>query len=453
MNSLVAAMLVVVAAPAAPADEVTYAKDIAPILWKHCAGCHRPGAVAPFSLLTYKDAAKRADFLREVTAAREMPPWKPEPGYGEFRDARHLSDAELALLARWAQTGAKEGDPRDLPPSPNFPPDDVWRLGKPDVIVTMPRPFTVPATGPDIYRCFVIPSYITQDRVVAAVEFRAGNRRVVHHAVFFYDVWGQARAKEAAHARKQLDTEPGYPVYGGLGGVIPTGDLGTWTPGMTPRRLPVDVGMPLKKGADIIMQIHYHPSGKEEIDQSSIALYFNPNRRAKVLLPIPLVNFNLRIPAGAEHQRVAAEFTLPTDVRAVAIQPHMHTLGREMKVTAVLPDGTSRPLIWIKDWNFNWQDRYFFKEFVPLPRGTRLECAALYDNSVNNPLNPNRPPREVRWGEATTEEMLLCPVYVVADRAEDYARLLLRTAAIPGLMKTWYFEQGGYSLRQESSRK
>src|SRR5579883_490424 len=189
MNSLVAAMLVVVAAPAAPADEVTYTKDIAPILWKHCAGCHRPGAVAPFSLLTYKDAAKRADFLREVTAAREMPPWKPEPGYGEFRDARHLSDAELALLARWAQTGAKEGDPRDLPPSPNFPPDDVWRLGKPDVIVTMPRPFTVPATGPDIYRCFVIPSYITQDRVVAAVEFRAGNRRVVHHAVFFYDVW------------------------------------------------------------------------------------------------------------------------------------------------------------------------------------------------------------------------------------------------------------------------
>jgi mono/diheme cytochrome c family protein len=453
MQKLAFATLLTAAASTAAADEVTYNKHIAPILWKHCADCHRPGAVAPFPLLTYKDAAKRADFLREVTAAREMPPWKPEPGYGDFHDARRLSDAELTLLARWARGGVKEGDPRDLPAPPVFPRDDAWRLRRPDVVVTMPRPFTVPAGGSDIYRCFVIPSHITQDRVISAIEFRPGNRRVVHHAVFFLDNWGQARAREAAHARKHLDAEPGYPVYGGLGGLIPTGDLGTWVPGMTPRRLPADVGMSLKKDADVIMQIHYHPSGKEETDQSSLALYFNANARAKPLLPIPLVNFDLRIPAGAERHRLAAAFTLPADVRAVAIQPHMHNLGREMKVTAVLPDGAQRPLIWIKDWNFNWQDRYLFKEFVPLPRGTRLECEAFYDNSAGNSLNPNHPPREVRWGEATTEEMLLCPVYVVADRPEDYARVLLRTAAIPGLMKTWYFEQGGGSLRPASVGK
>jgi hypothetical protein len=317
----------------------------------------------------------------------------------------------------------------------------------------MPRPVTIPASGPDIYRCFVIPSQIMQDKVVSAVEFRPGNRRVVHHATFFLDNLGQARAKEAAHAQKKLDSDPGYPVYGGLGGIVPTGDLGAWTPGMTSRFLPPDVGMPLMRRADVILQIHYHPSGKEEKDQSSLALYFNPNTKAKPLLPLPLVNFNLRIPAGVERHRVAASFVLPAEVHVVAIQPHMHTLAREVKVTAVLPDGVQRSMIWIKDWNFNWQDRYLYKEFVTLPRGTRLECEAFYDNSANNPLNPNRPPREVRWGEATTEEMLLCPLYVVADRTEDYAQLLLKTAFIPGLLKTWYLEQGGASIRQEPSKK
>jgi hypothetical protein len=435
------------------AEEVTYTKDIAPLLWKHCADCHRPGAVAPFSLLSYKDAAKRANFLAEVTARREMPPWKPEPGHGDFHDARRLTDAELTLLARWAKGGAKEGDPRDLPRAPTFPKKDAWRLGEPDVVLTMSKPFIVPARGPDHYRCFVIPSRIMQHKVVAAVEFRPGNRRVVHHATFFLDNFGQARAKEAAHPRQHGDGQPGYPVYGGLGGIVPTGDLGSWTPGMTPRFLPPEVGMPLLKGADVILQIHYHPSGKEESDQSTLALYFSPNARAKPLLPIPLVDFNLCLPAGATRHRVAARFTLPSDVQVVAIQPHMHTLGREVKATAVLPDGATRSLIWIKDWNFNWQDRYLYKEFVRLPRGTRLECEAFYDNSAGNLLNPNRPPREVRWGEATTEEMLLCPVYVVAERPEDYGLLLWQTATIPGLLQHWYLEQGGFSLRPGLPRK
>ena len=451
-NFIFATLIGIIALPAGAA-EVTYTKDIAAILWKHCADCHRPGAVAPFSLLTYKDAAKRAEFLHEVTANREMPPWKPEPGHGEFHGARRLTDQELDLLAAWAKGGAKEGDQRDLPPAPTFPKEDIWRLGTPDVVLTLPQPFSVPASGPDIYRCFVIPTQIVEDKMVSAVEFRPGNRRVVHHALLFLDNLRQARAKEAAHAKKEVDSQPGYPVYGGLGGILPTGDLGAWTPGITPRFLPADVGMPLKKGADVVLQIHYHPSGKDETDQSTLAIYFNKNAKAKSILGIPLVNFNLCIPAGAERHRVTASFTLPADVDVVAIQPHMHTLGREVKVRAVLPDGAQQPLIWIRDWNFNWQDRYLYKEFVPLPRGTRLECEAFYDNSEKNPQNPNQPPREVRWGEATTEEMLLCPVYVVANRTEDYARLLLRTVTIPGLIQTWYLEQGGESVRQADLRK
>lgn len=439
MNKTAAAFLFAAAGLMVPhgrAEEITFNRHVAPILWKHCAACHRPGEVAPFSLLTYKDAARRADFIREVTARREMPPWKPEPGHGDFHDVRRLDDRELDILARWAKTGAREGDPRDLPAAPVFPAEG-WALGKPDLVLKMAEPFEVPANGADVYRCFVIPSTLTEDRMVSAIEFRPGNRRVVHHATFFMDQWKQARKKDEA------DPGPGYQVFGGLGGIIPSGDLGAWTPGMTPRFLPADVGMPLRKGADIIAQIHYNPSGKPETDQSTLGIYFNKNAAARMVLPVPLVNFNLHLPAGAERQRVAASFTLPVDVKVVGLQPHMHNLGKEMKVEAVLPDGKRQPLIWIKDWNFNWQDRYLYREAIALPRGTRLECEAFYDNSASNPLNPNRPPRAVRWGEATTDEMLLCPVYVTAERPADYLQLFLKTAAIPGLVRNWYFENGG----------
>ncbi len=449
MPKLVAVLLAFGSATVSPvsAADVTYNKDVAPILWKHCAECHRPGEVAPFSLLTYKDAAKRAAFIHEVTAKRDMPPWKPEPGEFELHDARRLSDAELAVFAQWAKTGAKEGDPRDLPPAPRFPGRDEWRLGKPDLVLTMAEPFTVPASGPDIYRCFVIPTGVTETRQVAAVEFRAGNPRVVHHALFFLDRSGQGRARDKA------DPGPGYASFGGIGGIIPSGDLGAWTPGMTPRYLAPEVCMPLAKGSDLILQVHYQPSGKQETDQSSLALYFGKNPKAKGIMPVPLVNFSLRIPAGAKRHRVTASYTLPVDVQAVGIQPHMHYLGREITTSAVLPDGKRKTLLTIKDWNFNWQDRYLFKELIPLPKGTRLECEAYYDNSAGNPLNPHRPPREVVWGEATSEEMLLCPVYVAGNQRGDYTKLFLGIVATPGVVQNWFFESGGKTVRPASTPK
>src|SRR5271170_722497 len=196
MSRLIVLFFVTAMYAVAPArgDVPTYNKDVAPILWKNCAGCHRPGEVGPFSLLTYKDAAKRAAFLQEVTETRRMPPWKPEPGFGEFHDARRLSDLELKTLSDWAEAGAPEGDPKDLPPAPKFA--DGWKLGQPDLVLKMPKAFAIPAGGRDVFRCFVLPTELTEDKTVAAVEFRAGNRSVVHHALMFLDANGAARKKE-----------------------------------------------------------------------------------------------------------------------------------------------------------------------------------------------------------------------------------------------------------------
>jgi hypothetical protein len=311
----------------------------------------------------------------------------------------------------------------------------------------MPEPFDVAADGPDIYRCFVFPTTLTKNQMVAAIEFRPGNRRVVHHSLFFVDSSKRGRSKDKA------DPGPGYQVKEGLGGIIPSADFGAWTPGITPRFLPDDVGIPLGKGSDVIMQVHYHPTGKPETDQSTLALYFNKNSAARAVFPVPLANFKLEIPAGAQHHRVTASFTLPVNVKALSIQPHMHFLGREMKVEAVLPNGKRQPMIWIDDWDFNWQDRYVYREMVALPKGTRLECEAIYDNSADNPLNPHRPPRTVRWGEATTEEMLLCAVYVIPEKSADYLSLFLNMVAIPGLVQRWYFETPEWGIPRPRPEK
>lgn len=412
----VASSLTLLLSPAfTSADGVTYCKDVAPILFEHCAGCHRPGEVGPFPLLTYRDAAKRANFLKEVTAERQMPPWKAVPGFGSFHGERRLSDAELKTLAAWADGGALEGDPKDLPPAPKFV--DGWQLGKPDLVLEMPEAFTVSADGRDVYRCFVIPTGLKEDRTVAAVEFRPGNRTVVHHALYFLDNTGTARKKDGE------DKGPGYASFGGVG-FLPSGSLGGWAPGAMPRRLPDGVGKMLKKDSDLVLQVHYHPSGKEEKDRSVVGVHFTNKPAEHLVLGIPLVNRRLNIPAGEQRHKVTASFTLPVHVQAIGITPHMHLLGREMKVTATLPGGKKMPMIWVKDWDFNWQDQYLYAEPVRLPKGTKLDLEAYYDNSKNNPKNPNSPPKAVRWGEQTTDEMCLCGVGVVTDRPADRAELL-----------------------------
>jgi mono/diheme cytochrome c family protein len=390
---------------------VTYNKHVAPILFKHCATCHRPGEVGPFPLLTYKDAAKRADFLKEVTADRRMPPWKPVPGHGEFQGARRLSDAEINTLARWADAGAAQGDPKDLPPLPRF--SEGWQLGKPDLILKMPKAFTIPAGGRDIYRAFVIPTGVTERRAVAAVEFRPGNRRVVHHARFFLDTTGAGRKKEEA------ESEPGFPSSGANLGVPISGSLGGWVPGTTPRFLPDGVARRLPRNSDLVLQVHYKPTGKEEKDQSTVGIFFRKAPVWRFLHGMMLAEPRLRIPAGEKRYRATASYTLPVAIRVLTIGSHMHLLGREMKVTAMLPGGKKEPLLWITDWDFNWQGHYHYVRPVVLPQGTVLKMEAFFDNSEKNPKNPHRPPRTVWQGPRTVDEMCQCPITFIVGSPRE----------------------------------
>ncbi len=319
-------------------------------------------------------------------------------------------------MTRWADAGALEGDPKDLPIRPEFA--EGWRLGEPDLVLEMPEPFEVAAKGTDVFRCFVIPTGLTEDRTVAAVEFRPGNRRIVHHALFFLDTTGRARKLE------EQDDGPGYQSFGGVG-VTPTGGLGGWAPGFNQRRLPEGVGRLLKAGSDLVLQVHYHPTGKSETDRSSIGVYFTktPVSATKILAPVPLINRDIAIEPGDSHYRRTTRFTLPVAAHAYGITPHMHWLGKEMKVTARRPDGQDVPLIWIKDWDFNWQNLYVFAEPVALPAGTTIELQAFYDNSADNPRNPSHPPQRVTFGEQTTDEMCLCGLHVVPDDPGDYVTL------------------------------
>ncbi len=438
-------LLAGIACASAPAEDVdgpvTFCEHIAPILWEHCASCHRPGEVGLFPLLTYRDAAKRAKFLAEITHVRRMPPWKPEPGFGHFKDVRRLSEDQIDLFARWLEADTPRGDPAKLPERPEFA--EGWQLGEPDLVVKMSQPFDVPAGGRDVYRCFVIPLGLEQDRMVSAVEFRPGNRAVVHHSIMFLDATGEARKLDGR------DGKPGYRSFGGAG-VSPTGGLGAWLPGTVPRHLPEGFARYVRKDSDLVLQVHYHPTGKPECDQSQVGIHFAKPPVEKIITGIAITQPKLVLPAGDPHCVVRASTRpLPVDVNVLGVSPHMHYLGREFKVAARLPDGQGFvPLIWIKDWDVNWQGSYELAEPVRLPKGTVICVQAIYDNSENNPQNPNHPPKEVRWGEQVDDEMCLCGVQIFTDEREDLAAI----AEMPGFELAAGLE-GGVPLPEDPAAR
>lgn len=410
---------------------VTYARDIAPIVHARCLNCHRDGQVAPFALSDYEQTAKRAKQIVRVTQDRLVPPWIPAPGHDRFVGERWLTDRELDLFKTWAETGRAEGAAADLPPAPKFAAG--WRLGTPDLIVKMPEAFTVPADGSDLLQNFVLPLDVPEDKLVAAVEFHPGNTRVAHHAVLFLDDSGAAR-KLAAKA-KAAGKGPGYPNFGGPG-FLPSGALGGWSVGNTPRPLPGGMGRYLKKGSDLVVQMHYHPTGKAETDRSEVGLYFvkkpvaeSPKEKAKLVGSIWLANYEMDIPAGAKEYKRSTSYTLPKEVIVVGVVPHMHLLGRSMTVTATLPDKSTKTLIDIANWNYNWQDEYYYERPFRLPAGTRLTVEAVFDNSADNPSNPSSPPRRVTWGDGTKDEMLFCFFLLSADTTDDLIRVIFDNLA------------------------
>ncbi len=402
-------VLLLLSIPAAAAVP-TFNRDIAPILYRNCAECHRPGEVAPFSLLTYEDAAKRAKLIATVTGSRYMPPWKAEPAHRKFKDERRLTDEQIALIREWAGHGAPEGNAAEKPAPPKFA--SGWMAGQPDeVLKTAEQSFPIPADGPDLFQCFVVPLYLEYDHYVKTMEFHPGNRRVVHHALVFVDTTGEARQLDAA------TPEPGYPCFGGPR-VLVSGGLGGWAPGATPQPLPAGVAQTLEKGSDLIVQIHYHPSGKPETDRSSLGLAYT-SRPEKGLAGMIAGSRAIDLAPGDAHAVVKDEITIPRDVDLIGITPHAHWLCKDMHVVAHLPDGTVEPLIRIKDWDFNWQGQYRYASPVRLPRGTRVEMTYVYDNSAANPRNPSSPPKRVQYGEQTTDEMAVLFLQVVLPRPED----------------------------------
>ncbi|HLX60671.1 MAG TPA: ascorbate-dependent monooxygenase [Planctomycetota bacterium] len=389
---------------------LTFNKDIAPIVFNNCTGCHRAGEVAPFALQTYQDVSKRAKQITRVTHSKYMPPWKPENGFGEFLDERRLTNDQIGMIAQWAEEGAAEGVAADLPPLPKFP--EGWALGEPDMVVKMPQAYTLQAEGRDVFRCFVIPIKIDEDKYVTAVDFRPSNRKIVHHALFFLDALGVAKKKEGQ------DKAPGFASFGGPG-FTPTGGLGGWAPGYQAHRLPEGMGKLLRKGSDLVLQVHFHPSGKEEPEQSTVGLYFSKKPAEKVIASLMIGNRKIDIAPGDKTYKVTKEFVTPVDAEVVGITPHAHYLCKDMKVNAVFPDGKTQPMIWIKDWDFSWQDTYLYKTPQKFPKGTKLTMEYTYDNSVENPRNPSNPPQRVHFGEQTKDEMALVFVNYVAKTTAD----------------------------------
>lgn len=381
---------------AAEEPAVTFTKDIAPMVFENCTTCHRPGEVGPFPLTTFAEVKKKAETIASALADHVMPPWRADEGAEKFHDARALKPEQIALFEQWVRAGTPEGEAKDLPPAPKFPVG--WALGEPDLVLKPAQSYQVGPEGRDVYQAFVLPTTFPADRYVSAVQVRPGNAAVVHHVLLFLDTSGRARELDAA------SPEPGYVSFGGPG-FLPNGSLGGWAPGNLPRHLPEGIGMRLPKGADVVMQVHYHRTGKPETDATQVGIYFAKQPVEKRLRVFPIRAHKLAIPAGEANYATEGWLPIPADVSLQAIMPHMHLIGREMTVTARLPDGTEKKLIHVPDWSFNWQMTYRFLDPVELPRGTMLHLTARYDNSEANPRNPSKPPKDVRRGEGTTDEM------------------------------------------------
>lgn len=376
---------------------VTFARDIAPIVFANCSSCHRPGGSASFSLLTYPDVRGRAQAIAAATRNRRMPPWKPVPGYGEFAGARRLTDQQIATFQTWVDQGAPEGDPAALPPLPQSSSD--WRLGQPDLVLTMDQPYELRAGGDDVYRHFVISIPGSAVRYVKAWEFRPGNSRVVHHATMEIDRTGTSR-----HLDHQ-DSEPGYEGLIAHSAMAPDGYFLDWAPGHTPYTAPPGMAIPIEPGSDLVLMLHLRPDGRPETVQGSIGFYFTDVPPARVPALLRLTRQDIEIPAGDKSFVATSSFRLPVPVEVFTVQPHAHYLARRIEGFATLPDGRVTWLIQINNWDFAWQDVYRYETPVSLPAGSTVTMRWTYDNTADNPLNPSRPPVRVTYGQRTSDEM------------------------------------------------
>ena len=410
------------------ASNLTWSKDVAPILYHNCTTCHHQGGAGPFSLLTYADAKRWGAQVVKVTQSRYMPPWLPEPGHGDFADNRRLSDADIVKLRRWFDGGMVEGELRAAPKAPTY--DSTWQMGKPDLVLKQAQPFTLAAGGTDVFRNFVFPYPLKESHYVRAMEIRPGAPQVVHHANVLIDRTGSFRQQHPTDWKAGI---PGMEILLDAGNTFdPDSHFLFWKPD-TPALVEPE-GMPwrLDSGNDLILNIHLKPSGKAEVIDTEIGLYFTdkPPTKQPMLLQLDRDDA-LDIPAGDKSFVLEDSLTLPVDVEALGVYPHAHYLGKDMQAWAILPNGQKKWLVWIRDWDIDRQSVYRYREPVLLPKGTVLHMRYLYDNSAANPRNPHDPPIRVRAGNRSEDEMAhlwlqVLPVH--GDPKGPDPRLLLEEA-------------------------
>jgi hypothetical protein len=383
---------------------VTFSKDVAPIIYNNCAVCHQPGETAPMALLDYKQVRPWAKSIRQVVLNRTMPPWYADPSHGEFINSRRLSQKDIDTIVAWVDQGAKEGDPKDLPPAPKLR-EEGWSIGKPDVVLSLPQEYSVPADGTVDYQHFVVNTNFTEDKYIQAAEIKRGNPALVHHVIVSVMEAGGGRAQSDGRLRSSAEGI-GENQGGGRGRSGRDTMLVGWAPGMSPLVLKPGVAKLIKKGSSLVFQMHYTTNGVAGKDRTSVGLVFAKSPVEKQFITAGASARNLVIPPGASHHESRSSFAFTEDSHIWGFMPHMHLRGKDFEYKLVYPDGTSKILLSVPRYDFNWQLNYWLKEPVAAPKGSRLECVAHHDNSTDNKFNPD-PSKEVRWGPQTWEEMMI----------------------------------------------
>jgi hypothetical protein len=381
----------------------TFTHDVAPILQKHCQTCHRPGEAAPFPLLTYDQARPWAATMKLAVKQKRMPPWYADPAIGHFSNDRSLSEKEISTILAWANSGTPEGDPADLPAPATFV--EGWGIPKPDKIFELPHAFSVPASGMVEYQYVIIPTGFTEDKWVQAAEARPTDRSVVHHMIAYVREPGSNYFK-GQKPGVFFEAPPPAQDEKNDTSALPSDFLVGYAPGQNAEILQPGQAKLIKAGSDIVLEVHYTPNGKATTDQARVGIVFAKEKPKERVLTLSAVNGTFKIPPGDPNYKVDADFEVPHDVRLVSLHPHMHTRGKDFEYRLVFPDGKTQTLLKVPAYNWHWQLWYTLDAPITLPKGTKIECTAHFDNSPDNPENPD-PTKTVIWGQQNSDEMMV----------------------------------------------